>query len=90
MTMGSNGFSLERKTLIAHLAAIGNRIAKHNRRAGDTHTPMTISRISDFITECAREFDFSNDEQMLMLKFVVSECTTVKELFKHIGEDDCE
>lgn len=76
---------LTRLQLIAKLAAIVNRQVAAT--AGDeVHHKVSVKRISNFVTECALEFDLSNDEQLLFLKFIVSEKTSAAELIK--GETD--
>lgn len=62
--------TFERRVFIAHLAAIVNRMSKHRRE--NESIPLTVQSISAFVTECAREFDLNNDEQMLLLRFVVN------------------
>jgi hypothetical protein len=78
----SGAITLGRKELVAKLAAIGNRLAKHHSRKGEEGSPITVQRIASYITECDREFDLTNDEQMLFLKFIVSGIESAEELLK--------
>lgn len=84
--MSSTGtFTVDRKVLVAKLAAMGNRLARYNRRA-DEAMPLTVGRVAHYITECAKEFDLSNDEQMLMLRYIACERLTYTELLELNGE----
>lgn len=70
-----------REELIAHLAAIGNRI---NKAEG----AVTIQRISKYITECADEFNLTNEEQQMFLRCIVNGSTDHKELLKLFPKED--
>jgi hypothetical protein len=73
--MPPSGISMTKIELIAHLAAVGNRIQ-------GKEGPLSIQRIANYITECADEFNLSNEEQQLFLKFIASGSTDYKELLK--------
>lgn len=72
-----------RRELVARLASIVNRL-QASRREGE-HIITSVTSIAAFITECGREFDLSNDEQMLFLKFVACGDQTYEQLLK--GEE---
>lgn len=78
MTTDHTTITLGRRELIAKLAAIVNRMT-HNSKEDEAVQP-TVHRISAFITECGKEFDLSNEEQLLFLKFVVLENQSAEEL----------
>jgi hypothetical protein len=77
-----------RKELIAKLAAVGVRAARSTGRLRDTDPEhgLSIHRIAAFVTECGREFDLTSDEQLLFLKFIVSDKHTSEELLKDIDK----
>lgn len=83
MTAGDGVVTMARRELVAKLAAIINRMS-HSKRADEAVEP-TVHRISAFITECGKEFDLMNSEQLLFLKFVVMGKETAEELLK--GEE---
>lgn len=76
------GIILGRRELIAKLAAVANRIAAHNQRAGEEGVNVTVNRVASFVTECGKEFELTNEEQMLFLKFIVCGDTNAEELLK--------
>lgn len=76
MTRTGVTVTLNRKELIAKLAAIGNRWMKTDP------TPVTVQRISQYVTECGTEFHLTNEEQVLFLKHVVSGAKSAEELMR--------
>lgn len=80
MDNGSTTVTMTRKELIAKLAAVANRL-QHSRREDEAMVP-TVHRISAFITECGKEFDLSNSEQLLFLKFIVHGSESAEDLLK--------
>ena len=80
MTGASGNITLGRRELIAKLAAVANRM-QNSRRADEALQP-SVHRISAYITECGKEFDLSNDEQLLFLKYIVCGFETADQLLK--------
>lgn len=76
-----NMFRMTRTELVAHLAAIGNRIQR-------TQGPIPISRIADYITQCANEFNLNNEEQQMFLKFIANGNTDYTELLKTLPKEE--
>jgi hypothetical protein len=78
---GTGIITFGRKELVAHLAAIANRLANNEMKGGGAVQP-SVYRISSYITECGKEFDLTNAEQLLFLKFIVAGKESAEELLR--------
>jgi hypothetical protein len=78
MSSSSGICTFTREELVAHLAAAGNRI---RRKEGSS---LGVQRIANYITECATEFNLSNEEQQTFLKMIANGSGDYKELLRSV------